>query len=158
MLRQRIGSPGQCRQFRHVLWRAVRRIGNIFVTRMTESAAIAQSASGGRCARMSRCPRDRLRLGEGAVQWAHMKLYRIENGVKMPPVTYRNGGKTVMSAVAATLLQLNKGQSFLIKDQLEVVKAGKIISDANRRERTRGGKRAFSSRKIGGNLRIWRVK
>ena len=86
-----------------------------------------------------------------------MKTYKIEKGIKLPPVGQRNGQMKV-SPVAATMNELKKGESFLIKSPLEVAKSEKVLKDFMRRERERGGNRIFTSRRIGGGVRIWRVK
>ena len=84
------------------------------------------------------------------------KLYRIEKGIKLLPV-----GKTVSngksSMAAATLAALEKGDSFLIKEALEAVKAEKRMRDMNARQREAGG-RVYTSRKVKGGARFWRLK
>ena len=86
-----------------------------------------------------------------------MKLYRIEKGIKLPPAAHpKVSGKP--SAVAATLIVLEKGDSFIVRDPLAALGAGKIMRDFVTRERKRDGTREFASRKAGAGLRIWRIK
>ena len=54
--------------------------------------------------------------------------------------------------------KLEKGESFLIKDELEALKAAKVLRDFQTRERERKGTREFASRKVGKGMRIWRVR
>lgn len=86
-----------------------------------------------------------------------MKLYKIEKGIEIPPIL-RAGSNGKSSAVVATVQCLKRGESFLVKDPLDAVKASKALRDFMRRERSTDGKRAFISRKIGAGLRIWRVR
>ena len=86
-----------------------------------------------------------------------MKLYRIENGIKVPaPATARSDGRPSMATV--TMQQLERGESFLVKDALEAMIAQKKMRDMNARQRETGGGRQFVARKIGNGARIWRVK
>ena len=87
-----------------------------------------------------------------------MKTYKLESGIKIPPIIRTNGGENKLSRVAATLQLMKKGESFLIKDPLEALKATKVMRDAMTREREIGGKRTYTSRKVGNGCRIWREK
>ena len=86
-----------------------------------------------------------------------MKTYKIEKGIKLPPpaVAVSNGKPT---PAAATMVQLEKGESFLVKDALEAIKAEKTMRGMNGRQRETSGGRLFTARKIGNGVRIWRVK
>ena len=86
-----------------------------------------------------------------------MKHYRIDKGLKVPEISHPKVATTV-SRTTATMLVLGKGDSFLIKDPLEAVAAGKHMRDFLARERRRGGTRTFTSRKVAAGVRIWRVK
>ena len=86
-----------------------------------------------------------------------MKLYRIESGIKIPPKSNPKTSGTT-SLTAATMQELNKGQSFLIKDPVAAGSASKVMRDFMRRERARDGTREFVSRKVGAGVRIWRIK
>ena len=86
-----------------------------------------------------------------------MKTYKIEKGIKVPAIGQRTGAVKV-SPVAATMSELKKGESFLVKSPLEVVKAEKVMRDYMRRERERAGDRVFTSRRMSGGVRIWRIK
>jgi hypothetical protein len=98
-----------------------------------------------------------LRSGGGRVQSSYMQPYKIEKGIKVPPPARAiSNGKS--SRAALTMSKLEKGQSFLIKEIVEAMLAEKKMRDFMRRERERGGKRAFVSRRVGGGVRIWRVK
>ena len=79
------------------------------------------------------------------------KLYKIEKGMAIPEVEQAYHGKP--GAVALTMQVLELGQSFLVKDELEAVKARKTVQDISRR----GGK-VFTTRKVGKGVRIWRTK
>ena len=85
------------------------------------------------------------------------KLYKIESGMKIPLVML-NTKPTQASAVSLTLTKLEKGQSFLVKDALEAMRAAKIVRGAVARERERHGSRSYTTRKAGEGIRIWRVK
>ena len=88
---------------------------------------------------------------------AEPKTYKIEKGVKLPPP-----GKAVASVqigpTTATLAKLEKGESFLVKDALEALRAAKTMRDCQARERESKTGREYASRKIGDGVRIWRVK
>ena len=84
------------------------------------------------------------------------KLLKIEKGIKVPPVAL-NREPSYPSAVAITLLALEKRDSFLVKGELEALKAAKVLSGTTKRERARGGSREFTSRKVRNGLRIWRT-
>lgn len=79
------------------------------------------------------------------------KLYKIEKGIKIPVVEQSYNG--FPSTVALTMRELEIGQSFLVKDELEALKARKNVQDSQRR-----GGRGYTTRKIGKGVRIWRVK
>ena len=82
-----------------------------------------------------------------------MQLYRIEKGVKVPRPT-RASGATTPSRAALTMAVLAVGESFLIKDALEALKAEKSMRDMSRRK-----DRKFTSRRQPkGGVRIWRVR
>ena len=86
-----------------------------------------------------------------------MKLYKIEKGIKVPPPAQAvSNGKP--SVAAATMAVLEKGESFLVKDTLEAMKAEKKMRDLNGRQRATGGGRVFTARRSGSGVRIWRVK
>ena len=86
-----------------------------------------------------------------------MKLYKIEKGMKVPPPAHSTSGETISPAVA-TMQALQKGDSFLIKDALDAVRGEKKMRDLNARQRENGSGRVYTARKIGGGVRIWRVK
>jgi hypothetical protein len=85
------------------------------------------------------------------------KLYKIDKGIKLTPVAVSHRA-TLPSAAALTLAKLDKGDSFLIRDELAALKASKVLRDFQKRERARKGSRAFTSRKVGTGTRIWRVR
>lgn len=86
-----------------------------------------------------------------------MKLYRIEQGVRLVAVTAQRKA-TAPSLAALIMTALEKGESFAVRDELEAIRAGKVMRDPNRRERARRGKREFVSSKAGAGVRIWRMK
>lgn len=88
---------------------------------------------------------------------AKPKLYKIEKGIKVPPVAVSHQ-PTAPSAAALTLQLLEKGESFLIRNELEALKAGKVVRGANARETARKSGKEFLTRKAGKGLRVWRVK
>ena len=85
-----------------------------------------------------------------------MKLYKTEKGIKVPPPAQAvsNG---MPSMAAATMAMLEKGESFLVKDTLDAMRAEKKMRDLNARQRKSDG-RVFTARRTGGGVRIWRVK
>ena len=86
-----------------------------------------------------------------------MQPYRIEHGIKIPPVTQPKASQLVSRAVA-TMNLLKKGESFLVKDPIEAMHASKQMRDLLRRERERSGNRQFTLRKTGAGVRFWRMK
>jgi hypothetical protein len=86
-----------------------------------------------------------------------MKLYKIDKNIKLPPVAISRKPSTP-SVVALTIDALNKGDSFLIRDPLDGLKAEKRMRDFNARERERKGERLFVSRKVPLGVRIWRTQ
>ena len=95
--------------------------------------------------------------GREGVHLQDMRTYKIEKGIKVPAIGQRTGVVKV-SPVAATMHELKKGESFMVKSPLEVTKAEKVMRDYMRRERDRNGERVFTSRRTGGGVRIWRIK
>ena len=91
------------------------------------------------------------------VVFGDMKAYKIEKGIKIPSVSYRTGTMKV-SPIAATLNALKKGNSFLVKDPAELMRAEKVMRDMMARERKHDGTRKFTARRLNGSVRIWRVK
>lgn len=85
------------------------------------------------------------------------KLYKIERGLKVPPILV-NRRPSPPSAAALTIAQLQKGESFLIANELEAMKAMKVVRDFSTSERARGGKRQLTTRKVGKGLRVWRTR
>lgn len=85
------------------------------------------------------------------------KLYKIEAGIKVSAVAVSHKA-SVPSVAAMTMAVLEKGDSFLVKDELEALKAAKVMRDMQARERDRNGTREFTARKVGKGVRIWRVK
>ena len=57
-----------------------------------------------------------------------------------------------------TMNQMNIGDSFLVRDALEGIKATKCMRDKNTRGRQNGGGRLFASRQVKQGVRIWRIK
>ena len=88
---------------------------------------------------------------------AKPKLYKIEKGIKLPAVAQAvSNGKP--SIALLTMLQLENGESFLVRDALDAEHAAKKMRDLNGRQRATDGGRVFASRKAGNGLRIWRTK
>ena len=85
------------------------------------------------------------------------KLYKIETGIKLPTIAVSHKA-TMPSRAALTMATLEKGESFLIKDELDALKATKVMRDFNTRERERKTGREFVQRKVGKGIRMWRVK
>lgn len=86
-----------------------------------------------------------------------VKLYKIETGIKVPPVAVSRKPSSP-SAVALTLQKLDRGDSFLIRDELAALKAIKIVRDFNTREHARKNGKQFVTRKVGLGARVWRVR
>lgn len=80
-----------------------------------------------------------------------MQLYRIEKGVKLPRPS-RASGASKPSRAALTMAALAVGESFLIKDELDALKAVKSMMDMSRKDR-----RFTSRRQDKGGVRIWRI-
>lgn len=79
------------------------------------------------------------------------KLYKIEKGIRIPPEARATNGRP--GAVALTLQRLEKGDSFLVREELEALKARKIVRDASKKNG-----RGYTTRKAGKGVRIWRVR
>ena len=86
-----------------------------------------------------------------------VKLFKIEKEIKVPAIE-QSHEPTMPSAVALTLVNLTKGDSFLVKGELEEMKASKVVYSANKRERVRKSGKEFLTRRVKNGLRIWRVK
>ena len=86
-----------------------------------------------------------------------MQIYRIDRGIKVPPVS-RAVTVATTSRAAATLQQLKRGESFRVRDAVEAMRANKVMRDFARRERARSSTRTFVSRKTGAGVRIWRTQ
>ena len=85
------------------------------------------------------------------------KLSKIETGFKVP-ARLVNREPSTPSATALTMNKLEKGQSFLIRDELQALKAAKVVRDYCARQRERKTEHPFTSRRIGKGMRVWRVK
>jgi hypothetical protein len=86
-----------------------------------------------------------------------MKPYKIEKGIKLPEAAQAVSDGTA-SRASATMSALLKGESFLIKDALEGLRAEKQMRDKNARERRRGSGKVFASRRLEAGVRIWCLK
>jgi capsular polysaccharide biosynthesis protein len=86
-----------------------------------------------------------------------MHPYRIDQGIKIPAIS-RPAASQKSSRAMATMQLLKKGESFLIKDEIDAMRANKVMRDLLRRERQQDGTRLFVSRKIGAGIRIWRTR
>ena len=86
-----------------------------------------------------------------------MKPFKIEKGIKVPPPA-RPTLKTTPSRAAITMQALDAGDSFLIRDALEAIKAEKSMRDMNASARHRKDGRRYVARRLPKGLRIWRVK
>lgn len=84
-----------------------------------------------------------------------MKTYKLEKGIKVPPIARNTGTGTSM--VVVTLQAMNAGESFLVRGELEGMQAIKKMRDFMTREREKKGKREFVSRRVKGGTRIWRT-
>ena len=82
------------------------------------------------------------------------KLYKIESGIVMPEPVVANGDG-MPSRVFLTMKLLEVGQSFLIADELEAMKAARVVKDSNSRLK---GEKKFAMRKMKKGARVWRVK
>lgn len=86
-----------------------------------------------------------------------IKLYKIEKGIKLPPVAV-NHEANMPTGAALTIAKLEKGDSFLVSNELEALKATRVLRGFQKRERARKGGREFTSRKVGAGVRIWRIR
>lgn len=86
-----------------------------------------------------------------------MKLYKIDKGIKLPKPSVSKVA-TTPSRAAQTMQALAAGESFAVKDELDAMKASKVVRDFNGRERERATGRQFATRRIATGIRIWRVK
>jgi hypothetical protein len=86
-----------------------------------------------------------------------MKLYKIDTGIKVPKPS-RPKLATSISRAAATMQKLAAGESFLVADPLDAMKAEKSMRDMNGSERTKRKGRHFASRRLEKGLRIWRTR
>ena len=86
-----------------------------------------------------------------------MKPYKIEKRIKVPAPSRPTTASTV-SRAAITMQVLDVGDSFLVSDDLDAVKAEKSMRDMNAKCRARKDGRHFTSRRLPKGLRIWRAK
>lgn len=99
----------------------------------------------------------KLHMVKSSVQWTHMKSYKIEKSLKLPPPS-RPKTASEISRAAYTMQQLKAGDSFLIADAFDAVKAEKSMRDMNAAERARSSGKCFAARRLKRGLRIWRIK
>ena len=85
------------------------------------------------------------------------KPYKVEKGMRMPEEGEFGGGVGQPSRVGATLAVMEKGESFLLRDELEALKASKIMRDKGRRDKAAGRTLEFAMRRVKNGWRIWRV-
>lgn len=91
------------------------------------------------------------------VHFSYMQKYKIEKGIKIPkPAVGVTNNQP--SKAALTMRDMKKGESFLVSDPLDSLRADKVVRDHNTRERARGGSRQFTTRRSEKGLRIWRTK
>ena len=86
-----------------------------------------------------------------------MQPYKIDKGVAIPEVAVSTIASEP-SRAAITLQMMEVKDSFLVKDELEAIKTGKVVVDYNSRQRKNGSGKAFTTRKIKTGVRVWRVK
>jgi hypothetical protein len=86
-----------------------------------------------------------------------MKLYKIEKGLKLPAPS-RPKTASEISKAALTMRALKTGESFLIADLYDGLKAEKSMRDLNAAERGRSSGRCFASRRTKRGVRIWRIR
>ena len=86
-----------------------------------------------------------------------MKPYKIEKGVKLPPPS-RSKSASEISRAAVTMQTLEVGESFLVAEPLEAVKAEKSMREMNASARHRNDRHRFASRRLPRGLRIWRIR
>jgi hypothetical protein len=85
------------------------------------------------------------------------KIYKIQKGIQIPAAVHKKSNGHP-SKVALTMQAMEAGDSFLIADALEAIKAEKVVKDSNGREREKKSGRSFIMRRLPKGLRIWRVK
>jgi hypothetical protein len=86
-----------------------------------------------------------------------MKPYKIDKKIKVPPPS-RPKIATTTSRAAMTMQTLGAGESFLVADPFEAIKAEKSMRDMNATSRRRKDGRRYTSRRLSNGLRIWRLK
>lgn len=86
-----------------------------------------------------------------------IKTYKIEPGIKVPAPANRPGNGH-SSMATATMAIMKAGDSFLVRDVLDGVRAEKNMRDLMSRERKAGGKRKFVARRVKLGVRIWRTQ
>lgn len=82
---------------------------------------------------------------------------RLIKGVKLPPIAV-NHEANIPTGAALTIAKLEKGDSFLVSNELAALKATQVLRGFQKRERARKGGREFTSRKAGAGVRIWRIR
>ena len=93
----------------------------------------------------------------GEVHFDHMKLYKIEKGIKLPaPSRPKSTGQLLRAA--ATMRALAVGDSFFIRDPLDAIRAEKTMRDMNASARSARRPQVMTSRRVKGGLRVWRVE
>ncbi len=86
-----------------------------------------------------------------------MKPYKIEKLIKVPAPS-RPKTATTISRAAATMAVLEAGDSFLVTESMEAIKAEKSMRDMNGTGRRQRNGRRYVSRRLPKGLRIWRVR
>lgn len=82
-----------------------------------------------------------------------INIYKLEKGIPLSePFVGKSGGGP--GRVSLTLSAMEKGDSFLIRDELEALKASKTLRDRN----GRGDGKNFTQRKVKNGWRVWRVE
>ena len=86
------------------------------------------------------------------------KTYKIRKGIAVPEPTVDKTKNKQPSKVALTLSVMEVGDSFVVPDALEAMKAVKVVQDFSTRERGRSGVRKFVTRRSKKGFGVWRVK
>ena len=85
-------------------------------------------------------------------------VFKIEKGIKIPKPSIGHTSSIRTTKVANTLNELERGESFLVRDAYEGERAQKIMREFNARQRRNASGRVFTSRKVKNGSRFWRVK
>lgn len=87
-----------------------------------------------------------------------VKIYKLDKGIKMPEQSHASGSSNQPSKVSVTLQAMAPNDSFAVTDELEAMKAVKVVMDANSRAKGKTDGKKYATRKMKKGIRVWRIQ